>query len=167
MTKSSLVAGPTLALLGRFVLGGLFIYMGLSKVLHPVEFLKLLRQYEIMQQPILLNVIAGGLPWFEVFTGLLLVMGIAVRGAGLLSVGMLIPFTLAIAQRAAAIHQAQGTAFCGIRFDCGCGNGEVLICRKLVENIILIALACLVVAVRAPRASLYYGLFERRSSTLV
>ena len=47
------------------------------------------------------------------------------------------------------------------------GNGEVLICRKLVENIILIALACLVVGVRAPRASLYYGLFERRSSTLV
>ena len=156
-----------LALLGRFLLGGLFIYMGLSKALHPVEFLKLLRQYEIVQQPILLNLIAGALPWFEIFTGLLLVMGIAVRGAGLLSIGMLVPFTIAVAQRAAAIHQAQGTPFCGIRFDCGCGGGEVLICRKLVENTVLIVLALLVVGVRAPRGSLCYGLFERRGSIAV
>jgi hypothetical protein len=28
-----------------------------------------------------------------------------------------------------------------VRFDCGCGAGEVLICRKLVENGLLILLS--------------------------
>ena len=34
----------TLAVLARWLLGGLFLYMGLNKALHPVEFLKLVRQ---------------------------------------------------------------------------------------------------------------------------
>src|SRR5262245_11511940 len=96
--SNSLAVGQQLALLGRSVLGAVFRHMGMTKAMHPVEFLKLLRQYEMVQQPMLLNLIAGALPWFEIFTGLLLVLGIAVRGAGLLSIGMLIPFTIAVAQ---------------------------------------------------------------------
>ena len=37
-----------LPLLARLLLGVLFIYMGLNKALHPVEFLKLLRQYDVL-----------------------------------------------------------------------------------------------------------------------
>ena len=62
--------------LGRWLLGGLFIYMGLNKALHPVDFLKLVRQYELVAHPYLLNSIAAALPWFEVFCGLLLVAGV-------------------------------------------------------------------------------------------
>ena len=129
------------ALLVRWLLGGLFIYMGLSKALHPVEFLKLVRQYNITDQSLLLNFIASTLPWFEVFCGLLLVLGIAVRGTALMLVAMLVPFTLLILQRALGIHEAQRIAFCAIKFDCGCGAGEVLICRKLVENTLLTTLS--------------------------
>lgn len=134
-------AADIAALLARWLLGGLFIYMGLTKALHPVEFLKLVRQYNITDQYLLLNLIASALPWFEVFCGLLLVLGVAVRGAALLLVAMLIPFTVLIFQRAVGIQEAQRIPFCAIKFDCGCGAGEVLICRKLVENTLLTALA--------------------------
>ena len=125
-------AADIAALLARWLLGGLFIYMGLTKALHPVEFLKLVRQYNITDQYLLLNLIAAALPWFEVFCGLLLVLGVAVRGAALLLVAMLIPFTVLIFQRALGIQETQRIPFCAIKFDCGCGVGEVLICRKLV-----------------------------------
>ena len=123
--------------LARWLLGSLFIYMGLHKALHPVEFLKLVRQYNVLHHHLLLNFVASTLPWFEIFCGLLLVCGIAVRGAALLLVAMLVPFTVAVLMRALALQKTGGLPFCAIRFDCGCGVGEVLICRKLAENFLL------------------------------
>jgi uncharacterized membrane protein YphA (DoxX/SURF4 family) len=152
-----------LAPIARIFLGAVFVYTGLVKAFQPVEFLKLLREYHLTENFVLLNLIAGTLPWFEVFTGLVLLLGIGVRGAGLLALAMLVPFTVAVAQRAAAIHAANGTAFCGIRFNCGCGTGEVLICRKLVENAGLIFLSVIVAFVRAPRAALRYAFFGART----
>jgi uncharacterized membrane protein YphA (DoxX/SURF4 family) len=121
-------------LLARLLLGALFLYMGLSKALHPVEFLKLVRQYELVQSALLLNSIAAAVPWFEVFCGLLLLAGVAVPGAALMSLLMLVPFTLVVLNRALAIQAAGGVPFCAVKFDCGCGMGEVFICHKLVEN---------------------------------
>jgi uncharacterized membrane protein YphA (DoxX/SURF4 family) len=131
--------------LARWFLGGFFIYMGLSKALHPVEFLKLVRQYDLVQNHLALNLIAAGLPWLEIFFGLLLLLGVAVRGSALMLVAMLVPFTWIILHRALAMHSLGGIAFCAIKFDCGCGTGEVLICWKLVENslLILVSLALL------------------------
>lgn len=130
--------------LARWILGIVFVYMGLVKALHPVDFLKVLRQYEMFGNHFSLNVIAAGLPWFEFFVGLLLLGGIAVRGATLTSLLMLIPFTAIVANRAAAIHAANAIPFCAIRFDCGCGAGEVVICHKLAENFSLILLSVVV-----------------------
>jgi uncharacterized membrane protein YphA (DoxX/SURF4 family) len=127
--------------LGRWLVGGLFIYMGLNKALHPVEFLKLARQYELVSNPYLLNGIAAGLPWFEVFCGLLLVAGVAVRGAALMLALMLVPFSLVVLDRALGIAATQGIPFCSVKFDCGCGTGEVVICRKLAENTLLLLLS--------------------------
>jgi uncharacterized membrane protein YphA (DoxX/SURF4 family) len=126
--------------LARWILGAVFLYMGLTKALHPELFLKMLRQYDLTNNSLLLNSIAAGLPWFEVFCGLLLLGGVAVRGSALLLLAMLIPFTLVVFRRALAVSDLQHIAFCTVRFDCGCGNGEVLICRKLVENGFLILL---------------------------
>ncbi len=136
------------ALLARWLVGGLFIYMGLNKALDPVGFLKLVRQYEMVSNFLLLNSIAAALPWFEVFCGLLLVLGVAVRGAAVMLVLMLIPFTVVVFRRALAIGAAQGLPFCAVKFDCGCGSGEVFICRKLVENAVLILLSIWLVAGR-------------------
>ena len=128
-------------MLARWLLGALFVYMGLSKALDPVEFLKLVRQYDITHVFWLLNSIAALLPWFEIFCGLLLLAGIAVRGSALMLVLMLVPFSIVVLQRALDIHTAQGIPFCAVKFDCGCGTGEVFICRKLLENFVLVILS--------------------------
>src|SRR2546425_10934462 len=72
--------GIIVAVLARWILGGLFIYMGLKKALDPVGFLKLVRQYDVLQHYLLLNLTASLLPWLETVCGLLLVLGVAVRG---------------------------------------------------------------------------------------
>lgn len=137
--KQAILEGATV--LARWLLGALFIYMGLNKALHTVEFLKLVREYHMVDNYILLNLIATLLPWFEVFCGILLVAGVAVRGTALVLITMLVPFTLLVLIRALAIHAAKDIAFCSIKFDCGCGAGEVYICAKLVENTFLTLLS--------------------------
>jgi uncharacterized membrane protein YphA (DoxX/SURF4 family) len=154
-------AGDVASVAARWLLGGVFIYMGLSKALHPVEFLKLVRQYNITDQYLVLNLISSALPWFEIFCGALLVLGIAIRGAALLLVGVLVPFTILIFQRALAIQHAQHIPFCAIKFDCGCGAGEVLICRKLVENTLLTGAAVWLVFWRQHSFALRPRLFPR------
>jgi uncharacterized membrane protein YphA (DoxX/SURF4 family) len=150
----------TLAVLARWLLGGLFLYMGLSKALHPVEFLKLVRQYELVTNPVLLNSIGALLPWFEAFCGLLLLAGVAVRGSALMILGMLVPFTFVVFKRALAVHATQGTPFCAVEFDCGCGGGSVLICTKLVENCALIFVAGWLQTGRGQRLCARYGLIK-------
>ena len=155
-------AFDTVAVLARWLMGGLFVYMGLEKALDPVEFLKLVRQYEMVTHSWLLNSIAALLPWFEVFCGLLLLAGVAVRGAALLLLGMLVPFTLLVLKRALALQATQGIPFCAVEFDCGCGAGSVLICSKLLENCALIFLACWLQNGRGQKFCARYGLMKSR-----
>ena len=92
---SGFTASQAVTVLARWLLGGLFIYMGWQKALHPELFLKLLREYQMVESPLALNSIAVSLPWFEIFCGLLLVAGVAVRGTALLLAAMLAVFTWA------------------------------------------------------------------------
>jgi hypothetical protein len=138
------------------------MYMGWNKAMHPEAFLKLIRQYDLTNNSFLLNSVAAGLPWFEIFCGLLLVLGIGARASALLVLGMLVPFTVIVLRRALAIADLQHIALCAVRFDCGCGSGEVLICRKLVENAVLMLLAGLIVAGWGRRFAARYELFGSR-----
>jgi uncharacterized membrane protein YphA (DoxX/SURF4 family) len=138
-SRDTALAG--LAVLARWFLGCVYIFMGLSKALHPVDFLKLVRQYELARSYLLLNTLAAALPWFEIVCGLLLVLGVAVRGTALISILMLVPFSWAVIDRAIKLHVAQSIPFCAVKFDCGCGGGEVYICRKIAENAGLIGLS--------------------------
>lgn len=149
-----------LTVLGRWLLGGVFLYLGLNKGLHPVEFLKLMRQYDITQDAVLLNSIAAALPWFEVFCGLLLLAGVAVRGTALTLAMMLAPFTLVVFQRALLLEAARNIPFCAVSFDCGCGSGEEFICRKLAENLGLFALSLWLLAGRGRQFSLRFNLLK-------
>lgn len=144
----------------RWALGAYFIYMGYQKGLHPENFLKLVRQYELVNQYFLLNSIAAALPWFEVFCGLLLLTGVAVRGAALNLIAMLVPFTIIVAKRAMAIAAAEGKHFSEVRFDCGCGAGEVLITFKLIENTLMFLVACGLVAGWGKNLALKFALFR-------
>jgi hypothetical protein len=98
----------------------------------------------------MLNGIAAVLPWMEIWCGLLLLAGFWVRGAAGILLAMLLVFTVAVTRRALQIQEADQLAFCAIAFDCGCGTGEVNICRKLAENTGLVLL-CLVALVSRSR----------------
>jgi uncharacterized membrane protein YphA (DoxX/SURF4 family) len=141
------VSGPVratdiAAVFARWLLGATFLYLGL---------VKLVRQYDMLHHHLLLNLVASALPWFEVFCGLLLLLGVAVRGAAVMLVAMLVPFTAVVLLRALAMQKTGGLPFCAIKFDCGCGAGEVFICRKLVENVLLTALAAALILWRDHR----------------
>ncbi len=149
------------AMLARWWLGCVFIYMGLHKAVpHPEYFLKLVRQYDMVTTPFLLNSIGAALPWFEVFCGVLLLVGVAVRGSALNLVAMLVPFTLIVLKRALAIAATSGLPFCAVKFDCGCGAGEVFICHKLVENTVLLLLALWLLTGRGRQLCLRFNLFR-------
>jgi putative oxidoreductase len=147
------------AVLARWLLGGVFIYMGLNKALHPGDFLKMVHEYKMVSTPFLLNSIGAALPWFEVFCGLLLVTGVAVRGSALMLMLMLVPFTAIVIKRALAIAVTQGLSFWVVKFDCGCGNGEVIIWHKVIENSVLFLLACWLLAGQGRRFSARFSLF--------
>lgn len=156
-TPGSSIANAA-SILARCVVGAVFVYTGLAKALHPADFLKMIRQYNTVQDPLLLNSIAAALPWFEIICGALLLTGIAVRGSALVLLAMLLPFSWMVLHRALSMNGS--IPFCAIKFDCGCGTGEVPVCRKLFENAVLILLAGWLLAGRGRKLSLRYSLIH-------
>jgi len=116
----------------------------------------------MVTSPFLLNSIGAALPWFEVYCGLLLLVGVAVRGSALNLAAMLVPFTLIVLKRALAIAATSGIPFCAVKFDCGCGAGEVFICHKLVENTVLLLLAAWLLTGRGRQLCLRFSLFREK-----
>jgi hypothetical protein len=51
--------------------------------------------------------------------------------------------------------------FCTVKFDCGCGAGEVFICHKLVENTVLLLLAAWLLTGRGRQLCLRFSLFRK------
>ncbi|MBI5766276.1 MAG: hypothetical protein HZA93_00655 [Verrucomicrobia bacterium] len=130
-----------LPLLARLALGAMFVHLGVVKALDPVGFLKLVRQFDLVTAPLLLNFTAAVLPWVEIFCGGLLLLGVRTGGTALLALVLLMGFTGAVALRAWALSRTGSLPFCALRFDCGCGTGEVAVCAKLLQNAGLIVLA--------------------------
>lgn len=147
----------------RWFLGALLVYLGLTKALQPVEFLKLVREYQLFDSPLILNAVSSIVPWLEVFCGILLLTGIAVRGTAFVILILLGSFTAAVLARALGVSELNGIALCAVRFDCGCGSGEVLACRKIMENALLMAASGYLVFSRVSRLCLRHSVWEPRS----
>ena len=98
----------------RLSLGGVFLYAGTTKVTNPQEFADSIATFKMLP-PQVLNIVALGLPPFEILLGLMLVSGWKARAASLALAGLSIVFGLALGQ--ALIR--------GLVVDCGCfGSGE-------------------------------------------
>src|SRR5258706_8147756 len=158
LSASNRPALERVAVLARWFLGACFLYMGLKKALEPYEFVEIGRDYGFVATPFVLNSIAALLPWFEVFCGILLLAGVAVRGSALVLIARLAPFTVLVVRRGLALAAAQHLPFCGVKSDCGCGNGETFTCHKLVENSGLLLLSCWLLCDRSGRLCLRFNL---------
>ncbi len=142
-------------LLARLAFGAIMISYALPKIIDPLDFLKEIHTYHILpEEPAgLINLVAVCLPWFELTGSIALILGLARRGASLVFTGLMVFFTVMILARALGLHQELGGAFCDIKFDCGCGHGEVYICRKTLENLGLMVLALYCLVSRSDRLS--------------
>ena len=104
-----LLTHPYTALILRIGLGALFIYTGLSKIIHPEEFAQSVINYKILPL-VSVNIFAVILPWLELITGLFLVLGLFTGGSALIIIILIVMFFGAISS--ALIR--------GIDITCGC-----------------------------------------------
>lgn len=153
--RGSSARWPTLA---RWAVGGFFLHSGLTKAMHPEYFLKMIRQYDLIQHHFLLNLTASLLPWLEAFCGLLLLFGVAVRGTALVTSLLLGFFTVLIFSFTVGVRERTGISFCEIKFDCGCGGGETRACEKLLQNCLLLVVSGVLIFLRSTWLSLRFSL---------
>jgi len=98
----------------RLFLGGLFVYAGSTKFINPQAFGDSIATFKMLP-PQVINIVALGLPPFEVLVGLMLVSNWEARAASLAAGGLSIVFGIALGQ--ALIR--------GFPVDCGCfGSAE-------------------------------------------
>jgi uncharacterized membrane protein YphA (DoxX/SURF4 family) len=93
----------------RLILGGLFIYASLDKIVNYHAFARIIHNYKLVPD-ILIYIMAVTLPWVELISGLFLVSGIYKRTAAIILSGLLFVFITAI-----TINLIRG-----LNFDCGC-----------------------------------------------
>lgn len=115
----------------RLILGGLFIYASVDKILYPAEFAEAVRNYQILPL-VLVNFVAITLPWVELIAGLMLLNGFRTQAANAVIFLLVCVFTVGVIQ--AMIR--------GIDINCGCfsveGGREVGTAMLLEEGILLL-----------------------------
>jgi len=125
--------GRTVGFIVRVVLGGLFIFAGITKIYDPATFATELDRYQLLPWKICVAA-AHYLPWVEFLSGLCLFLKAFERGALLLITLLLSVFTLALAS--ALVR--------GLNIDCGCfgqvfaSTGTIL---PISRNLVLLLLA--------------------------
>ncbi len=104
-----LIDNDYLTLIFRLVLGGVFIYASIYKILDPPQFAKAIWFYHILPGEVI-NISALILPWLELLCGMAIIAGAYYRGAIFWVNLLLLVFMVAIAS---AVNR-------GISIDCGC-----------------------------------------------
>jgi putative oxidoreductase len=121
----------------RLVLGSIFLYAGIIKVIDPSGFALSIYNYHILPGW-LINPFAIFLPWIEVVVGAALIVGAFVSGASLIVTGLLFMFAVALAFSLAR----------GLDISCGCfstsQNGDLITWTYLARDVVLLAMSCLV-----------------------
>lgn len=93
----------------RWVLGVVFIYASIHKILDPAAFAEAVYNYQILPDG-LVNLTALVIPWLELFLGVFLIIGFWMPGATVLSALLFMTFMAALAYNLAR----------GLDISCGC-----------------------------------------------
>jgi uncharacterized membrane protein YphA (DoxX/SURF4 family) len=93
----------------RLIVGGVFVYAGVIKILDPAGFASDVANYRLLPHS-LVNLLAITLPWVEVVAGTLLTLGIWGRASAMVVTLMTCVFLVAITQAIAR----------GLDIRCGC-----------------------------------------------
>ena len=122
--------------ISRIVLGGVFIFAAIGKIINPTEFAEDIDNYRFL--PYMFVVLLSiALPWIELLCGILLLWGKWLKGSSFILIVLNIVFIIAISS--AMIR--------GLNIDCGCfslaGPAKAGISR-LLEDIVFLAMAIIV-----------------------
>ncbi|MEP7145841.1 MAG: MauE/DoxX family redox-associated membrane protein [bacterium] len=117
----------------RIIVGGVFIYASLGKLMDQEEFSKAIFNYKFLPD-IFINIFAIVIPYLELISGILLVLGIFTRGSSFTFLVLLIIFIIALIQAYAR----------GLDISCGCFSLETVgqksdILLRIIEDLLLLA----------------------------
>jgi putative oxidoreductase len=130
-----IISNQYLLFLFRVILGLIFIYSGIIKIIDTQGFSNSIYNYKLLPD-LIINFLAVILPWIELITGLLLLLGITIKENALLINILLIIFITTIIIN----------LFRGLDINCGCfgtGNGTKIGLTKLIENFLLLIMGIL------------------------
>ena len=114
-----------LSLILGLIIGGIFVYASIDKILNPEAFARIIHNYRLLP-PDAINGLAITLPWLELIAGIFLMLGFKYRAANLIIFLMTIVFIVAL-----------GSAyFRGINLNCGCFSSSPTTKSNLVIRII-------------------------------
>ena len=127
-------------LLGRLILGYVFIYASIDKIIDPASFSDIIDNYHIT--PVLLNnLFALFVPMLELVIGICLIFNLNIKGASFISIALLLWFLFILSQALVRV----------INVDCGCFdlNSGTLddtelrnnMIKRIFEDIVLIGIS--------------------------
>ena len=121
----------------RIILGGIFVYASVDKILHPAVFAEAVYNYQILPDS-LVNLTAIFLPWLELILGACLIAGIWMPGAALIANMLLLAFTGALLFNLAR----------GLDIHCGCftadAGAEASNAWHIIRDILFLGIGILV-----------------------
>ena len=127
----------------RLVLGGVFIWAGLTKISDPSAFAQAVRAYHILPEAFV-SPFAVFVPWIEVVAGVALVLGMWTQSSALICLMLLFSFEIALGVN----------IYRGADFSCGCfgldGSGNSLLFAMTLDFFLLLGAAVLVFARSVP-----------------
>ena len=134
-------------------LGAVFIYASWDKIAQPAEFARIVYHYQLIGPSQALgyvpaNLLAVTLPWIELLTGALLVMGLWRREAAAVTALMLVSFIVAVSW---ALVSGIDIANCGCFTVGGSAEGRALGWKLLAGDLALLAVATFLAAVPPAR----------------
>ena len=132
------IQNSLLTLIFRLILGSIFIYAAVDKIIDPHGFASDIRNYDFIPH-MLSNLPAIILPWIELYCGFSLVIGLYTRSSASIIAVLLILFIFAIVF----------AMLRGLDIECGCYRTFLTASKvgigKLVEDILLFIMALLII----------------------
>jgi|YNPMSStandDraft_2_1061718.scaffolds.fasta_scaffold13887_2 uncharacterized membrane protein YphA (DoxX/SURF4 family) len=148
----ALIENEYVLLAARLIVGTLFIIVGIAKIADPQLFAKEIANYRLIPE-FMVNSIAITLPWIELVSGLLLILGIRLRANAAIITILLLMFNIMV-----AIAWARG-----LDINCGCYSHiaqETVGLKKILENIGFMILSIVIYIFPKNNLSLEYLILQ-------
>jgi len=132
-----------LVLIARLVIGGLFVYASVHKIVDPASFSQAIRNYQFLPAE-WTNLVAIILPWIEIIAGALLILGMQTRPSALVITALTAAFLV-------GLFHAYST---GLDIDCGCfshhpnSSGRITLVTLIRDSSLLIVCVFILIADR-------------------